>query len=482
MQNMFQKGKFFNQRKKKKKYEPQQPLETVDRPPLYPHAPRPKSDYIDSLISKKGFDPIKSYQFEGAINLGSIVLALLVLKYTYINLSTNGYLLLKETKVVYCIMQDLAWLFFCDVVEGIFTLGTFGLYMIYLNGTISKRFLLGLHYTYLLLFGCTSLWGQWCLTPLPAMISSMFLIAYIMKMHSYIATNILLHAGVKKKYEEIVGSNRKFSNPSPQLPSDPDSIYPANVNLRNYLYYIFCAPSLVYETKFLRTQKFRFFYILKELVAFGCCSFGIVSIISQFILPVTMTRGEESLTRVLGDIFSMCIPSLFIWLLIFYAYFHCWLNAKSEIVGFANREFYKDWWNADSIGAFWRKWNLPVHEWCLRHLYIESMYYFNASKDVAAIIVFLVSTVMHEFYLSVAFKVYHPFFFFAMVAQIPLLFLNRKIRNSRRVGNLLMWISLMIGQPLLEILYFRNWVLTRYKNEFSFWCSQGQLKVTNDWD
>lgn len=30
---------------------------------------------------------------------------------------------------------------------------------------------------------------------------------------------------------------------------------------------------------------------------------------------------------------------------------------------FGDRVFYRDWWNANTIEAYWRLWNLPVHYW-----------------------------------------------------------------------------------------------------------------------
>lgn len=30
---------------------------------------------------------------------------------------------------------------------------------------------------------------------------------------------------------------------------------------------------------------------------------------------------------------------------------------------FGDRLFYRDWWNANTIEAYWRLWNLPVHYW-----------------------------------------------------------------------------------------------------------------------
>lgn len=35
----------------------------------------------------------------------------------------------------------------------------------------------------------------------------------------------------------------------------------------------------------------------------------------------------------------------------------------SQILMFGDRLFYRDWWNANTIDAYWRLWNLPVHYW-----------------------------------------------------------------------------------------------------------------------
>ena len=300
--------------------------------------------------------------------------------------------------------------------------------------------------------------------------SSALLFGYIMKMHSYIVTNLLLHIGAKKKYEEIVGSTKKHPE-HVGSPTDPDCIYPANVNLKDFFRFIYCVPILVYETKFLWIKKFRVFYVIKELFNLILCSLGIILIFSQFILPVALDNTRSTLMKTMSDICYLCIPSLFVWILTFYTYIHCWLNLMSEIVGFSNREFYSDWWNASSIGVFWRKWNIPLHEWSLRHLYIDTMYYFNISKNTASIILFLATALINEFHLSVAFKINYPFFIFAMICQLPLVLLNKAVRNSKHDGNYLMWISLMIGQPLLEILYFRSWVSINCKSGISFWCN-----------
>jgi MBOAT, membrane-bound O-acyltransferase family len=49
--------------------------------------------------------------------------------------------------------------------------------------------------------------------------------------------------------------------------------------------------------------------------------------------------------------------------------FHQSLNILAEVTRFGDRAFYKDWWNATTIGDFWRLWNIPVHKWMMRTVY-----------------------------------------------------------------------------------------------------------------
>lgn len=98
------------------------------------------------------------------------------------------------------------------------------------------------------------------------------------------------------------------------------------------------------------------------------------------------------------------------WLMFFYVTFHSTMNAWSELMYFADREFYKDWWNSCSVSYFWRNWNIPIYRFCkrffyflylillFRHIYfpiVESGY----SHNTASIIVFFISAFFHEVFL-----------------------------------------------------------------------------------
>lgn len=53
--------------------------------------------------------------------------------------------------------------------------------------------------------------------------------------------------------------------------------------------------------------------------------------------------------------------------------FHLHLNVLGELTRFGDREFYKDFWNASTVGEYWRAWNMPVHKFLLRTVYFPAM-------------------------------------------------------------------------------------------------------------
>lgn len=79
--------------------------------------------------------------------------------------------------------------------------------------------------------------------------------------------------------------------------------------------------------------------------------------------------------------------------------FHSWLNLIGELLHFADRDFYADWWNAENIDVFWRNWNLPVHRWAIRHLYLP-MVDMGYGRSTASIVVFFISAFFHEYMVS----------------------------------------------------------------------------------
>lgn len=50
---------------------------------------------------------------------------------------------------------------------------------------------------------------------------------------------------------------------------------------------------------------------------------------------------EQNWARIAERVLKLAIPTLYIWLVMFYTLFHVWLNIVAEVLQFGDREFYK---------------------------------------------------------------------------------------------------------------------------------------------
>ena len=157
---------------------------------------------------------------------------------------------------------------------------------------------------------------------------------------------------------------------------------------------------------------------------------------------------------------SIMVPTLLSWICFFYVIFVSLTNASAELTCHGDRVFYVDWWNSSTIESFWKRWNLPVYEFTLRHVAIDSTNRFGLGKTAATALVFLFSALFHEVVFVVAFETFFPVFFVGMMAQIPLFFVSRRLRGTRR-GNMLVWSGLFLSFPVVFIAYCFPWMAER---------------------
>ncbi|GMQ06079.1 hypothetical protein CsSME_00050805 [Camellia sinensis var. sinensis] len=128
------------------------------------------------------------------------------------------------------------------------------------------------------------------------------------------------------------------------------------------------------------------------------------------------------------------------------------LNILAELLCFGDREFYKDWWNAQTVEE-------PVHKWMVRHIYFPCLRN-GIPKGVAVLIAFLVSAVFHELCIAVPCHIFKFWAFIGIMFQVPLVmitsYLQNKFRNSM-VGNMIFWCFFSIlGQPMCVLLYYHD--------------------------
>uniref|UniRef100_A0A452HUN3 O-acyltransferase n=1 Tax=Gopherus agassizii TaxID=38772 RepID=A0A452HUN3_9SAUR len=235
--------------------------------------------------------------------------------------------------------------------------------------------------------------------------------------------------------------------------------YPANLTYKDMYYFLF-APTLCYELNFPRSPRIRKRFLLRRL-------FEMVSLLPTPGLSwpagtdAELSFQDMDYSRIIERLLKLAVPNHLIWLIFFYWFFHSSLNVLAEVMQFGDREFYRDWWNSESVTYFWQNWNIPVHKWCLRHFY-KPMIKRGVSKWTAQTAVFLASAFFHEYLVSVPLKMFRLWAFMGMMAQIPLAWLvGRFLRGN--YGNAAVWISLIIGQPIAVLMYVHDYYVLNYE-------------------
>jgi diacylglycerol O-acyltransferase 1 len=144
-------------------------------------------------------------------------------------------------------------------------------------------------------------------------------------------------------------------------PEDADLRYPSNVTARNMIYFWFC-PSLTYQIAFPKTPHRRWWKIGGIIMRLVICVSLFTFVAAQVVSPVLAglvqdleaTGGSYTVGMMADYWLKLAIANTYLWLLLFYGYFHLYMNLFGEILRFGDRVFYRDWWNVLDVGAYWR--------------------------------------------------------------------------------------------------------------------------------
>ncbi|KAI8834482.1 hypothetical protein BC829DRAFT_407095 [Chytridium lagenaria] len=231
-----------------------------------------------------------------------------------------------------------------------------------------------------------------------------------------------------------------------------------SVGLSHYLYFIFC-PTLLYRTPFVRWSRVVFHFIE--------CTFIIIYVYILF---------KHDLKVFLIMAINSMFPSMVLFVFGFFGVLHSWLNLWAELLQFADREFYRDWWNSHSFSEYYRKWNGVVYDWLFAYVYLDVVSYFEArykkhtAKLLSVIFVIEVSAIIHEFILACALGYCFP---------ILLLMYGGPGKGTQYIisslgtqnTNIFVWSMLLLGTGLLVTLYSRE-----------FYIRQSHIKHRDDLD
>ncbi|ORZ32153.1 MBOAT, membrane-bound O-acyltransferase family-domain-containing protein [Catenaria anguillulae PL171] len=227
--------------------------------------------------------------------------------------------------------------------------------------------------------------------------------------------------------------------------------YPENIGILNFVDYLL-VPTLVYELEYPRTPRIRWMYVGEKVLAtFGSIMLMYITV-EHYIVPVLL---EIKRLTFVGCLLRLILPFMICYLMTFYIIFECVANGFAELTRFADRSFYDDWWNSCTFDQFARKWNKPVHEFLLRHVYLESINTYKVSKHRATFLTFLFSSCLHELAMIMVARRIRMYLFVLQMFQLPLIWIGRLpwSRKHPVAGNAFFWFSMFAGPPLLAVCY-----------------------------
>lgn len=284
-----------------------------------------------------------------------------------------------------------------------------------------------------------------------------------LKLYSYRDVNMWCRDLSKAKAKKL---SRSLSCPPTPSGDEAKVCYPGNLTMKDVYYFVF-APTLCYELNFPRSPKIRMSFLLRRLVEMLFFTQLLVALTQQWMIPIIQSSmkplEDMDLSRMIERLLRLAVPNHLLWLMFFYWFFHSSLNFTAELLRFGDRQFYKDWWNAETVTYFWQNWNIPVHKWCLRHFY-KPLLRRGFSKIISQSAVFFLSAFFHEYLVSVPLRMFRLWAFMGMMAQLPLAWFVGNFLHGE-YGNAAVWISLIIGQPFAVLMYVHDYYVLHYRQD-----------------
>lgn len=223
------------------------------------------------------------------------------------------------------------------------------------------------------------------LPPVPALVLSVEQLRFTMKSYSFVRENAY----------KVIHPWNKDDETGPAIWYG-GQMHPSVGTFSQYLYFLF-APTLLYRDFYPRIVRIRKLRVLSHLVK-CCISVTFITIVGKEIFGATFPSNA----KVLAKTFLTCM----LWGLVMqfmagYLFLHCWNNLFGELLRFADREFYSDWWTCTSFSQFYRKWNLLVHDWIKAYIYQDLKTLFNSTiyNKIAFFPTIIISAVFHEYVL-----------------------------------------------------------------------------------
>lgn len=275
-----------------------------------------------------------------------------------------------------------------------------------------------------------------------------------MKAHSYIREKMLY--GFPNDYSSYLPDDIKAKGITAEQTSLPKiNILTTFQELNRYLYFSFC-PTLIYRDFYPRLASKRRW---GKIIFFGANWFGTVVFVYLIFRQLSITNLKSNWADpwhaniLLASWLDSMLPATMLLLLIFFGFFHSWQNMWAELMLFADRRFYGDWWNVSSFSAYYRKWNIVVYDWLHTYVYQDLVRFTKGrcTKTISCLITLIVADVLYELQISLVMRFVYPIF--CMIFGGPGVIFVNMTTNRKQPWNIFMWVFLLVTTGFLICFY-----------------------------
>ncbi|KAI8922737.1 MBOAT, membrane-bound O-acyltransferase family-domain-containing protein [Entophlyctis helioformis] len=276
-----------------------------------------------------------------------------------------------------------------------------------------------------------------------------FMIALLMKQHSYTAINNELRRAAIAAPAPAIDS--KPSNPAD--PSPPVS-FASSITLSSFTHFLI-SPNLVYAQSVPLIPHFRIKHFAYYAVWTLISAFGLYITLDHIAYPAVRDIKANGYYHTFGFL----VPAMVLYVtLVFLTLFEYLCNALAEIARLDERDFYGDWWNAKGYEDFSRKYSTVVHKFLHRHVYKESVEHFKLSRPYAMIFTFVVSAFFQELVMLTVLGTFQTDLFRMQVMQVLYIWMDYKMPPSRdSYGVFGFFGGYFLGPPMIAIAYGRSY-------------------------
>ncbi|KAL5496512.1 hypothetical protein EMCRGX_G012811 [Ephydatia muelleri] len=218
--------------------------------------------------------------------------------------------------------------------------------------------------------------------------------------------------------------------------------------IASYLYFLF-APTLLYRDRYPRNNGPINW---KNVIAYA----------AQAMHGDTMDFRHSTVVMSILNSFAVGFVILVLFNI---GILHSWMNMHAELLRFADRQFYTDWWTANSYAVFYRKWNAIVHDWIHAYIFTDIKTLLGArglGNIVPAFLSIAASSIIHEYLLAIGLGFCMPYLSMFFGGAGVVLYLFNPCFLMKRVSNVFILVATGMGMGIITFGYLLEFMSRHY--------------------